>query len=45
MSASASLIPELENVIQNGSQEKRALMLQRIANLLDRKSTRLNSSH
>jgi uncharacterized protein (DUF2336 family) len=33
MSASASLIPELEDVIQRGSPEKRAATLQRIANL------------
>jgi hypothetical protein len=33
MSASASLIPELEAIIQHGTQEKRAATLQRIANL------------
>jgi uncharacterized protein (DUF2336 family) len=33
MSASASLIPELEDVIQHGSQEKRAATVERIANL------------
>ena len=33
MSASASLIPELEDVIQHGSAERRAKTVQRIANL------------
>src|SRR5262249_46604926 len=33
MSASASLIPELEEIIQHGSHDKRAKMLKRIANL------------
>jgi uncharacterized protein (DUF2336 family) len=33
MSASASLIPELEAVIQHGSQDKRAATVKRIANL------------
>ena len=33
MSASASLIPELEHVIQHGSQDKRAATVKRIANL------------
>src|SRR6188474_1217164 len=33
MSASASLIPELEDVIQHGSQDKRAATVKRIANL------------
>ena len=45
MSASASLIPELENVIQNGSQEKRALMLQRIANLFSDGAASFNEDH
>src|SRR5471030_1232367 len=33
MVASASLIPELEDVIQHGSQDKRAATVKRIANL------------
>ena len=33
MSASASLIPELEDVIRHGSQDKRATTVKRIANL------------
>ena len=33
MSASASLIPELEEVIRHGSQDKRATTVKRIANL------------
>ena len=45
MSASASLIPELENVIQNGSQEKRALMLKRIARLFSDGATSFNEDH
>ena len=45
MSASASLIPELEDVIQNGSQEKRALMLKRIANLFSDGATAFNEDH
>jgi uncharacterized protein (DUF2336 family) len=45
MSASASLIPELEDVIQNGSQEKRALMLKRIANLFSDGAASFNEDH
>src|SRR6476660_8183981 len=45
MSASASLIPELEDVIQNGSQEKRALMLKRIANLFSDGAASYNEDH
>jgi uncharacterized protein (DUF2336 family) len=45
MSASASLIPELEDVIQHGSQEKRAVMLQRIANLFVDGSPHFNEDH
>jgi uncharacterized protein (DUF2336 family) len=42
MSASASLIPELEDVIQHGSPEKRATTLQRIANLFVDGSSQFN---
>lgn len=45
MSTSASLIPELEDVIQNGSQEKRALMLKRIANLFSDGAAAFNEDH
>lgn len=45
MSASASLIPELEEAIQQGSLEKRAVMLQRIANLFVDGSPHFNEDH
>ena len=45
MSASASLIPELEDVIQHGSQEKRAKTIQRIANLFVDGSPHFNEDH
>jgi uncharacterized protein (DUF2336 family) len=45
MSASASLIPELEDVIQHGTQEKRAVTLQRIANLFIDGATQFNEDH
>ncbi|MBM3527899.1 MAG: DUF2336 domain-containing protein [Alphaproteobacteria bacterium] len=45
MSASASLIPELEDVIQHGTQEKRALTVQRIANLFIDGATHFNEDH
>jgi len=45
MSASVSLIPELEDVIQHGSQEKRATMLQRIANLFVDGAPHFNDDH
>jgi uncharacterized protein (DUF2336 family) len=45
MSASTSLIPELEEVIQHGSQEKRATMLKRIANLFVDGAPQFNEDH
>ena len=45
MSVSASLIPELEDVVQNGSQEKRAQTIRRIANLFVESATRFNEKH
>ena len=45
MSASASLIPELEDVIQHGSVEKRAQTLQRIANLFIDSAPKFNEDH
>jgi uncharacterized protein (DUF2336 family) len=45
MSASASLIPELEDIIQNGTQEKRAVTLQRIANLFVDGAPHFNEDH
>ena len=45
MVPSASLIPELEEVIQHGSQEKRAKMLKRIANLFVDGSPHFNEDH
>jgi uncharacterized protein (DUF2336 family) len=45
MSASASLIPELENVIQHGSLERRAMTIKRIANLFVDGSAHLNEDH
>jgi uncharacterized protein (DUF2336 family) len=45
MSASASLIPELEDVIQHGSQEKRAKTVQRIANLFIDGAAQFNEDH
>jgi uncharacterized protein (DUF2336 family) len=45
MSASASLIPELEDVIQNGSAERRAKTVQRIANLFIDGSSSFNEDH
>jgi uncharacterized protein (DUF2336 family) len=45
MSASASLIPELEDVIQHGSLEKRAKMLKRIANLFIDGAAQFNDQH
>jgi uncharacterized protein (DUF2336 family) len=40
-----SLIPELEDVIQHGSREKRAVMLQRIANLFVDGAPQFNEDH
>ncbi len=45
MFASASLIPELEDIIQHGSQDKRAKMLKRIANLFVDGSPHFNEDH
>ncbi len=45
MSASASLIPELENVIQHGSQDKRAMTVRRIANLFVDGAPNFNEDH
>ena len=45
MSASASLIPELEDVIQHGSQERRATTLKRIANLFVDGAPHFNEDH
>ena len=45
MSASASLIPELEDIIQHGSLEKRAKMLKRIANLFVDGASQYNEEH
>jgi len=45
MSASASLIPELEDAIQHGSLEKRAEMLKRIANLFIDGASQFNEQH
>lgn len=44
-SASASLIPELEEVIQHGSQEKRNKTIQRIANLFVDGAPHFNEDH
>jgi uncharacterized protein (DUF2336 family) len=43
--ATASLIPELEDVVQNGSHEKRAKMLEQIANLFIDGAERFNEDH
>jgi uncharacterized protein (DUF2336 family) len=45
MSASASLIPELEDVIQHGSPDKRAATVQRIANLFVDGAPSFNEVH
>src|SRR5688572_2717245 len=45
MSASASLIPELEHVIQNGSYARRAETVRRIANLFMDGAPAFNESH
>src|ERR1700748_2006434 len=45
MSASASLIPELEDVIQHGSQDKRAATVKRIANLFVDSAAQFNEDH
>lgn len=45
MSASASLIPELEDVIQHGSQDKRAATVKRIANLFIDGAAHFNEDH
>jgi uncharacterized protein (DUF2336 family) len=45
MSASASLIPELEDVIQHGSQDKRAMTVKRIANLFVSGAPNFNEDH
>src|ERR671918_842725 len=45
MPASASLIPELENVIQNRSAERRAKTVQRIAKLFVDGAASLNEDH
>jgi uncharacterized protein (DUF2336 family) len=43
--ASASLIPELEDVIQHGSQDKRAATVKRIANLFIDGAAHFNEDH
>jgi uncharacterized protein (DUF2336 family) len=45
MSATASLIPELEDVIRHGSQEKRTRALRRIANLFIDGARHFNEDH
>jgi hypothetical protein len=45
MSASASLIPELEDIIEHGSQAKRAKTIKRIANLFIDGADRFNDEH
>jgi len=45
MSASASLIPELEDVIQHGTQERRAATVKRIANLFVDGASHFNEDH
>jgi uncharacterized protein (DUF2336 family) len=45
MSVSASLIPELEDVVQNGSPERRAQTVRRIANLFLEGAERFNEDH
>jgi len=45
MSAAASLIPELEDVIQHGSREKRIETLRRITNLFVDGAERFNEDH
>jgi len=45
MSASASLIPELEDVIQHGSAERRATTVKRIANLFVDGAASFNEDH
>jgi uncharacterized protein (DUF2336 family) len=45
MLASASLIPELEDVIQNGTAERRAKTVQRIANLFVDGAASFNEDH
>ena len=45
MSASASLIPELEDIIQHGSKEKRAATIKRIANLFVDSAEHFNEDH
>jgi uncharacterized protein (DUF2336 family) len=45
MSASESLIPELEDVIQHGSLERRALTVKRIANLFVDSASQFNEDH
>jgi uncharacterized protein (DUF2336 family) len=45
MSASASLIPELEDVIQHGSQDKRTATVKRIANLFIDGAPHFNEDH
>jgi uncharacterized protein (DUF2336 family) len=45
MSASASLIPELEDIIQHGSQERRAATVKRIANLFVDGAAYFNEDH
>jgi uncharacterized protein (DUF2336 family) len=44
-SASASLIPDLENVIQRGTQDKRAAAVKRIANLFIDGAPNFNEDH
>ena len=45
MSASASLIPELEDVIQHGSQDRRTATVKRIANLFIDGAPHFNEDH
>ena len=45
MSAISSLIPELENVVQHGSPDRRAEMVRRVTNLFLEDSSRYNEDH
>jgi len=45
MAATLSLIPELEDVVQNGSREKRAETLQRITALFLHGASRYSDKH
>jgi hypothetical protein len=45
MPAAASLIPELEDVLQNGSREKRVVTLKRITSLFIDGAANFNDDH